>query len=308
MTKLLRALAVLLTLAGCRRRGPSAPRPARVSEREVTVAGLRLHVREVASEARAATLIVHGGPGLDSTYMRPWFDELRDVTRVLYVDLRGHGRSSPPPDGDGYTINAAADDLAMLIERDSAAPADVIAHDFGATVAMSLAARHPGLVRRLVLIAPLRDGAQVRDVGRRSQEVLGAQGWQAIQALSTPQGTLRDAHQLPALFRRLGPMWWHRPPSDETIRSLTGTMVYRPEADANFLSAVRRWSAVLVAPDVRAPTLVISGDDDRTFLPAESRALSEVMPHGSFVSIADAGHLPFVERTRETLRAVRAFR
>lgn len=298
---------ILVAAAACRGRGPGAA-PLRLRTRTVAVAGVRLHVREVESTASRATLVLHGGPGLDHTYMRPWFDDLRDVTRVLYIDLRGHGRSSPPPDGEGYTIDAAADDLAQLIEREGIGAADVIAHDFGATVAMSLAARHQGAVRRMVLIAPLRDGAQVRDVARRSQEALGDAGWRAILALSTPQGTLRDPHDLPTLFRRLGPMWWHRAPSDATIRGLTGTMVYRAEADANFLAAVRRWNAVLVAPEVRAPTLVISGESDRTFRPAESRELADTLPHGSFASIPAAGHLPFVERTAETLRVVRAFR
>lgn len=300
-------LLLLLAVAACRGRATGAP-PLRLRARTVSVAGVRLHVREVESRAHAATLVLHGGPGLDHTYMRPWFDDLRDVTRVLYVDLRGHGRSSPPPDGEGYTIQAAADDLALMIEREGIGPADVIAHDFGATVALSLAARHQGAVRRMVLIAPLRDGAQVRDIGRRSQEALGAEGWRAIQALSTPQGTLRDAHDLPTLFRRLGPMWWHRTPSDATIRALTGTMVYRPEADANFLAAVRRWNAVLLAPEVRAPTLVLSGEHDRTILPSESRALAEALPHGTYAQIPAAGHLPFVERTSDTLRAVRGFR
>lgn len=43
------------------------------------------------------------------------------------------------------------------------------------------------------------------------------------------------------------------------------TMRYRPEADANFLAAAQRFRAL--ASEVRAPTLVISGDDDHLFRP-----------------------------------------
>lgn len=300
-------LALALALAGSCRRGPRSS-PVHLRDRSVTVAGLRIFVREVRSPARAATLVLHGGPGLDHTYMRPYFDGLRDVTRVLYVDLRGHGRSGAPPETTGYTIPAAADDLALLAEREGLATVDVIAHDFGAAVALSLASRHPSLVRRLVLIAPLRDGAQITAVAERSRRTLGPAGWQAVQRLTTARGTLRDAHDLPALFRALGPMWWARTPDDRTLRALTGTMVYRAEADAEFLAAARRWSAALVAPEVRAPTLVIAGALDRTFLPEECRAIAESLPHGTFLAVSEAGHLPFVERTAEVERAIRSFR
>jgi pimeloyl-ACP methyl ester carboxylesterase len=306
----LRALCVALSLvlASSCRRGASQPSPVVLRDRTVAAAGLRIFVREVRSPVAAATLVLHGGPGLDHTYLRPYFDGLRDVTRVLYVDLRGHGRSGAPPESTGYTITAAADDLALVSEREGMTSVDVIAHDFGATVALALAARHPSLVRRMVLIAPLRDGAQVAAVAERSRRALGESGWRAVQGLTTAQGTLRDAHDLPRLFRALGVMWWHRTPDEATLRALTGTMIYRAEADARFLAAARRWSATLVAPEVRAPTLVIAGADDRTFLPEECRALAEALPHGTFVAIPEAGHLPFVERPGEVERAVRGFR
>ncbi|MEZ4391382.1 MAG: alpha/beta hydrolase [Polyangiales bacterium] len=306
LTRALLALALALA-PGCRR-GANDRGPVQLRDRSVTVAGQRIYVREVRSPAPASTLVIHGGPGLDHTYMRPYFDGLRDVSRVLYVDLRGHGRSAAPAESTGYTISAAADDLALLAEREGIASTDVIAHDFGAAVAVSLAARHPSLVRRLVLIAPLRDGAQVTAVADRSRRALGERGWREVQALTTPRGTLRDPHDLPRLFRALGVMWWHRTPDERTLRALTGTMIYRAEADERFLAAARQWNAALVAPEVRAPTLVICGAEDRTFLPAECRGLAEQMPHGAFVSVPRAGHLPFVERTAEVERAVRAFR
>lgn len=300
------ALALTLTV-GCRR-SPTSSRPVVVRDQTVTLAGQRIFVREVRSSASAATLVLHGGPGLDHTYMRPYFDGLRDVSRVLYVDLRGHGRSGAPPEATGYTISAASDDLDLLMEQQGLSSVDVIAHDFGGAVAMTFAARHPARVRRLVLIAPLRDGAQIRAVADRSRRALGEQGWRAVQALTTPRGTLRDSHDLPTLFRALGPMWWHRLPAERTIQSLTATMVYRAEADERFIAAARQWNAALVASEVRAPTLVLGGAEDRTFLPSECRSIAELLPHGSFVSIALAGHLPFVERPAEVERAIRAFR
>jgi hypothetical protein len=49
---------------------------------------------------------------------------------------------------------------AALAAARSDPPLDIIAHDFGAAVALALAARHPATVRRLVLVSPLRDATQ----------------------------------------------------------------------------------------------------------------------------------------------------
>ncbi|MFO0630491.1 MAG: hypothetical protein U0325_33360 [Polyangiales bacterium] len=48
-------------------------------DRTVLAAGLRIFVREVRSPSAHATLVLHGGPGLDHTYLRPYFDGLRDL-------------------------------------------------------------------------------------------------------------------------------------------------------------------------------------------------------------------------------------
>ena len=297
--------ALALGAAACRR-SATAPAPLARS-RDVRLPSVTLHTVEIAGPARTPRWVLHGGPGLDHTYLRPWLDPLAAAAPLLYVDLRGHGRSSSPPEAEGYTLPDAAADLVALARARGESSVDLIAHDFGAAVALTLAARHPEVIRRLVLVAPLRDGEQVRSVARRSREALGEPGWALIQSLSTPQGTLRDARDLPRLFRALGRMWWHRAPSDATLEAMARGMRYRAEADANFLAAAQRFDGRSLASDVRAPTLVVSGDDDLTFRPEESRALSEILPHGRYAEIASAGHLPFVEQPATFVRAVNDF-
>jgi proline iminopeptidase len=275
--------------------------------RDEPLPGISLRVVDVGVRAHPITVVLHGGPGLDHGYLRPWLDPLSDRRRLVYVDLRGHGRSSAPPSSEGYAIEAAAEDLFALFQQRRYGPVDVLAHDFGAAVAMALAARHPVAVRRLVLVAPLRDAEQVRAVSARTRDTLGEGGQRTIRGLSTPQGTLRAASSLPTLVRALGAMWWHRPPSEQTVTRLTARTRYRADADAGFLVAALHWDGRLLAPEVRVPVLVLAGASDRTFLPAECRALAEALPHGRFAALAEAGHLPFVEQPGAFRAAVEAF-
>jgi len=300
----------LASLSACKPStiGSSAVVARTVTER-VRVGAVSLETVQLGATDGSIRVVLHGGPGLDHNYLRPSLDALATSrARLVYVDLRGHGRSDAPPDAGGYTLSAASADLSMLATRLSPrAPIDVIAHDFGAAVALEFAAAHPDQVRRLVLIAPVRDGVQIRSIGVRTREVLGESGANALRALTTPQGTLRDPRQLSQLFRTLGSLWWASPPSAATLETITRSVRYRPSADEHFLVQLLNWDGRRVARDVRASTLVLSGAQDRTFLPSESREIADTVAHGRFVEIEGAGHLPFVEKPTEVAQAIESF-
>jgi pimeloyl-ACP methyl ester carboxylesterase len=71
--------------------------------------------------------------------------------RSLLIDLLGHGISDRPTHFD-YTLESHADTLAGALTTAGVSGAELIAHSMGGSVAIVLAARHPGLVSRLVLI------------------------------------------------------------------------------------------------------------------------------------------------------------
>lgn len=302
-----------LALGAACRSGDSAARGALPSDaparaRSYRVPDVTLHTVELGTGRGPLRLVIHGGPGLDHTYLRPWLDPLSQGARLVYVDLRGHGRSSAPPDAHGYTIAAAAADLSALIEELSpGSPADLIAHDFGAEIALELAVRYPERVRRLVLVDPLWAAEQVRAVGRLGREYLGEAGWRRVQDLSTPQGTLRDPRMVTELFRRLGPMWWHAPPSEAVLARMGRDMLYRGDTDEHYLAEAAVWDGRRRVPEVRAAAFVISGASDHTFPAENSRELAERLPHGRYEEIPAAGHLPFIEQPARFLALVRAF-
>jgi lipase len=69
--------------------------------------------------------------------------------RVLAPDLLGHGASPYEPP---WSI---AEHLDLLVGSVGLQPAVWIGHSFGARLAFEIAARHPGLVERLVLLDPV---------------------------------------------------------------------------------------------------------------------------------------------------------
>ena len=66
---------------------------------------------------RPTLLLVHGGPGVyDHTYFKPDFARLGDLAQVVYLDLRGHGRSA------WATLPSGASRSAPMTSAPSATP------------------------------------------------------------------------------------------------------------------------------------------------------------------------------------------
>jgi len=82
--------------------------------------------------------------------------ELAETFRVIAPDLPGFGASEkPPPSRFPYGIEAFAEAIADLYAGLELGPAAVVGHALGGAVALTLAARHPELVSKLVLIDTL---------------------------------------------------------------------------------------------------------------------------------------------------------
>ena len=96
-----------------------------------------------------APLVVLHGNGGSIAALRYQIDFFRSHRQVIAVDSRGHGRSEM---GAGrLTYLQMADDVAALLTRLHAAPADVLGWSDGGIVALLLALHYPALVRRIAV-------------------------------------------------------------------------------------------------------------------------------------------------------------
>ncbi|MEV7405229.1 alpha/beta hydrolase [Streptomyces sp. NPDC091267] len=73
--------------------------------------------------------------------------------RSLLMDLLGFGISDRPADAD-YTMAEHADHVAAALTAAGVAGAEVVGHSMGGTISAHLAARHPHLASKLVLVDP----------------------------------------------------------------------------------------------------------------------------------------------------------
>jgi pimeloyl-ACP methyl ester carboxylesterase len=103
-------------------------------------------------EGGTPLLFVHGWT-CDSHDWGWQLEHFAPRTRVIAVDLRGHGASSVLPAG-GYEARVFAEDLALLLKLLDVPEVIAIGHSLGGAVAAALAVEHPDLVTGLVAIDP----------------------------------------------------------------------------------------------------------------------------------------------------------
>jgi pimeloyl-ACP methyl ester carboxylesterase len=140
-------------------------------------------------------LLVHGWGG-DGREWSPHAEALAGHARVIVPDLRGHGRSEVPEEGN--TPAEMADDLAALLDTLDPGPVTAVGHSMGGQVVNLLAVRHPHLVRSVVALDPAH-GTAVEAIPARLADyrATGARAAAAFVAAAfghtAPPG-LRTAH------------------------------------------------------------------------------------------------------------------
>jgi 4,5:9,10-diseco-3-hydroxy-5,9,17-trioxoandrosta-1(10),2-diene-4-oate hydrolase len=180
--------------------------------------------------------------------------------------------------------------------------ADVIGHSMGGGVAITLAARHPERVQRLVAVAaalypvnetmpPLAKLALLPVVGRHLAR-LGMTRREFARACRTQtvrDGRVLDDDWVDYFFARLNRAGGH----DAAHACLT----VLSSASENNGDPGR----------VRAPTQLVWGDEDRLIPMAHGKRLARAIAGARLDIVPASGHMPFIERPDEFLRVVRPF-
>jgi epoxide hydrolase 4 len=117
----------------------------------VDLNGHPFHYLEWGPKGAPILLMLHGFP----EYSGAWAElaeRLCDRFRCIAPDQRGYGQSWAPADVTQYATGKLVGDVVALIDHLGGGPLTVLGHDWGASVAYVLAARHPERVDRIIIL------------------------------------------------------------------------------------------------------------------------------------------------------------
>jgi pimeloyl-ACP methyl ester carboxylesterase len=226
-----------------------------------------------------------------------WDAQMRALAgyRCVAIDQRDTGESSYA--GTSYTPADLAADAAGVIEALGLAPCHVVGFSLGGAAAQELAIARPELVRSVVLLSTWArsDGFFIAEM--RNWQAIRRAHWDdevsfllALESWLFSPATFADDELRASIYA----MWLaetHQEP---------GGWIRQTEADIAH-DALDRLGAV------RAPALVIVGEDDICTPPRYADELHAALPGSRLVRIPNAGHCVVFEQPDVVARAIREF-
>ncbi len=246
---------------------------------------------EEAGEGERAFVLVHGFTGSRDDF-REQLPELAKLGRTIALDNRGHGGTTNSGKPEVYTTANLAEDLAAALDALGLARVDLLGHSLGGMIALRFTLAHPERVASLVLM-----DTAARSLGRLMPEKLRdalaafvrANGVGAMVArMREAQARSERPRAAVRCEERMGSdSFWAR------IQSKHDAM--DPIAwDALSVALAQHESLLPRLGEIRAPTLVLVGEEDALFVPA-AQELAAGLPGAKLVTIPNAAHSPQLE-------------
>lgn len=253
--------------------------------------GLRLHYLDWGGSG-PPVLLLHGG----SAHAR-WWDfvvpHLAERFRCVALDLRGHGESGRPDDGD-YSLGAHAGDVGAVVAALGLASGAVVGHSFGGWVAMIHAGRAGDTIGALAVID--------------SRPTIGVRSARMLEALRKLPHTRYATHDDAISRFRLMPSATNADPSvlahvagHAIIRDADGT--YRPRFDRRALAGAGAQDLTHHLRAARCPILAVRASLSEIVDAAALQAFRTAVPSTEIAEIADAHHHVMLDQP-EALAAV----
>jgi lipase len=236
--------------------------------------------RSAVAEPAALTLFVHGS--LSSGKMWASISDSFDGTRrIMTPDLLGYG-ASPPWTGEGLQLR----DEAQRLGRTFAGPVDIVAHSYGAAVALRLLCDAPHRVRTAVLIEPACFFL-LPDLGPRAAadrcEIAALRN--RIQERFEHGDLSAAASQFVDYWNGLGAFAAMPANTQQRLASRIGKVV----ADFDAVGSERMRLAAL--RKLQVPMLVVLGDRGPEGPRMIGEAITRAAPRASSIRIPGAGHM-----------------
>lgn len=220
---------------------------------------------------------------------------LKKRYRVITFDHRGQGQSVVT--SDGYDMDTLSDDATALINALDVAPCHFVGLSMGGFVAMRLAARHPDLLKSVILLETSADPEPQENHGRYKLLSFVAR-WlgmglvaNSVMQIMFGQTFLTDESRIEERE------YWKQ-------QLLTNDRIGITRA---VMGVVNRKGVYDELPNIKLPTLIVVGEEDVATVPAKSERIHAQIPQSTLLKIPRAGHTSSIEEGAAITQAITDF-
>ncbi len=260
-----------------------------------------------AFQKKPTMIILHGGPGFDHSYLRPWLDPVSEVAQLVYVDQRGCGRSQRHTH-EYYQLGIMADDIVLLCQQLQIEHPIVLGQSFGGFVALSIAQRHPDFASGIVLFdtSPAWTGGY--DLDALEQLVGGARGKELREiAYRESTGQASEA-ELKRFEEEIMPLYWHQGFKQEYLSELYNSTPVNMDIASYMMGTLsKEYDLRPYLKDIHVPALVLQGRYDWVTPMAGAEEMARSVPNAQLHVFEHSGHMVFIEEQEELVNVLKGW-
>jgi proline iminopeptidase len=306
----LAACVALAAFQGCGDRRSGADRPAAAPrEAMLAVPGGRIWYRVIPGGRGTPVILLHGGPGFSSFYLKS-LEPLAADRPVVRYDQLGGGKSDGLSDTTAFTIPHFVAELDSLRSSLGYARVHLVGHSWGTILAVEYYRAHPEHVASMVL------GSAALDIPaweRHARVLVGTLPDSSQRAIRRAEAA--HAYDAPdyqaALAEFYGRYVW-RHPVQADLDSLLNTAnqaIYnymQGPSEFTITGTLKTYDVTSALPSIRVPVLYTVGEFDEAD-PVTIRRFASLTPGARVVVLPGSGHITMWDAPAENLRAVRDF-
>lgn len=302
-------LLVLWTLLAACGGGPTSGHVIPPGEGRLAVPGGRIWYKVSGTGTGTPIVLLHGGPGFSSYYLKP-FEDLGDDRVVVRYDQLGGGKSDTTSDTTAFTIAHFVRELDSLRSHLGVERWHVLGHSWGTILALEYYRAHPDRVASLTFGSPVFD---IPAYGRRAKQLLATLSDSAQRAVRRAEATKRyDTPAYQNAINEFYGLYLFRHPVqadlDSSFASFNEKIYVYMQGPSEFTisGTLKNYTATSFLPQVRVPTLLTVGEFDEVG-PELVREHSRLITGARYEVLAGSAHLTPWDARDANLRVVRTF-
>jgi proline iminopeptidase len=304
-------LIVLFLLCSCggKRDNKSTNPVLTIGEARLAVPGGNIWYKVTGSGKGMPVVLLHGGPGYSSYYLKP-FEELGNNRQVVRYDQLGGGKSDVIKDTTMFTIDHFVKELDLLRAHLGLNKWHVLGHSWGTVLALEYYRTYPDRVASLTFGSLCFDIPAWEKSTRQLLTTLSDSLQDAVKKAEST-GNYNDPAYQEAMNQFYSLYVWRKPVQAE-LDSMNATFnegiylyMWGP-SEFSITGTLNKYNATPFLPQIKVPTLFTVGEFDEIDSKIV-KSLSEKVPDSRFVLFTGSSHMTPWDARDENVKVVRDF-
>lgn len=281
----------------------------RAGESYLDVPGGRIWYKVTGSGSGTPLILLHGGPGFTSVYLKS-LEALGDGRKVVRYDQLGSGNSTKISDTAMFNIPHFVAELEALRAHLAYDEIHVLGHSWGTILALEYYRAHPNRVASLVQASPALDIPAWEAHARKLVRTLSDSSQGVIEKREAEKNYGASDYQA-AMMEFYAKYVWLRPIKADLDSMFAGAnmeiynYMYGP-SEFTTVGTLKHYDGTSYLKQVKVPTLYLVGEFDEAN-PATVKRYASMTPGADYALIRNAAHMITWDNPAETNQRISEF-